>query len=480
MKLIKQPKFLDKRKTISVIILLLLTVPIIFGFTTPAPIGTSYESPSVGVSDIQFIYDLTYVKEGVLIHENRILDEEIRLIQESRDFIVADLFLYNQFYNTQESQYPKTTERLTNALIHQKKKNPQMSIYLITDEINSCYGAFENDLFKQLRDHGITVIFTDLNKIRDPNPLYSGYWRTYVKPFGVEGKGWIKNPFGTNGPKVNARNLLKLLNFKANHRKVIITDKGALVTSANPHDASAYHSNIAYRLNGEPVQYLLEAEKSVAKFSGYEIEVQYKNNQNESREETEIKILTEDKILYQIINSIKETERGDTIQLGLFYLAHRGVVQELTKAALRDVNIQIILDPSKDAFGYKKNGMPNRQAAHELIKKSNNKIQIRWYDTHGEQYHSKIIAVQKGDDTTIIAGSANFTRRNLNNYNLEMNIMITVSKEDPIAQSFRNYFNRIWHNQEGSYTVDYETYAADSLLKTMVYRVQEATGLCTY
>ncbi len=36
-----------------------------------------------------------------------------------------------------------------------------------------------------------------------------------------------------------------MLNFKANHRKILITENEALITSANVHDASAYHSNIA-------------------------------------------------------------------------------------------------------------------------------------------------------------------------------------------------------------------------------------------
>lgn len=468
------------KKYTFLMILLLLTVPIIFGFTTSAPAGTSYESPVTGVSEISFIYDLTYIKDGELTHEQKILDEEIRLIQESEAFIVADLFLYNPFYNTKETQYPKSTERFTDALIEQKKKKPNMSIYFITDEINSCYGAFENELFKKLKDNGITVIVTELNKIRDSNPLYSGYWRTYIKPFGLEGKGWINNPFGTNGPKVNARNLLKLLNFKANHRKVLITDKGALITSANPHDASSYHSNIAFKLNGEPIKYLLETEKSVAKFSGYEMDVEYKHRPLENREETEVRILTENKIRNHIMSEIQQTKTGDTIQMGMFYLSHREVIKSIKKAAERGVHVQLILDPNKDAFGYKKNGIPNKQVAEELIKKSKNRIQIRWYDTHGEQYHSKIIAIQKGEKITFIAGSANFTRRNLDNYNLETNIMITVPKDDAIASEFRNYFNRIWNNQQGIYTVDYETYAEESLLKTLVYRIQEASGLCTY
>jgi HKD family nuclease len=140
----------------------------------------------------------------------------------------------------------------------------------------------------------------------------------------------------------------------------------------------------------------------------------------------------------------------------------------------------VILDPNKDAFGFEKNGIPNRQAAAELLKKSGNNIQIRWYLTHGEQYHTKVMAVHRQDRTVLIGGSANYTRRNLDNYNLEANLMVTVKESDPLAAEFMDYFNRIWDNRDGIFTGDYSEYADNSLWKTVIYRFQEKTGLCTF
>lgn len=471
---------LRKNKYFKLLIIVLLGVPLIFGFTTQMPEGTSYESSLASVSEVNFLYDLTYMKDEVLVHKQNILNEEISLIQEAEEFIVTDLFLFNPFYNTEESKYPESTARLTNVIIEQKKKKPHLKIYFITDEINSFYGAFENEQFKKLKENGITVIETKLNELRDPNPLYAGYWKVYAKPFGVKGDGWISNPFGTNAPKVNVRNTLKLLNFKANHRKVVITDKGAIVGSANPHDASSYHSNSAFRFNGEIVKELLETEKAVARLSGYEIDAEYSALPTENRKNTEVKILTENKILQQVINEIKATEADDTIRMGMFYLSHRQIIKELKNAAARNVQIQIVLDPNKDAFGLRKNGIPNRQVAQELIEEDHSNLKIRWYDTHGEQYHSKIIVIQKNGKMTLITGSANFTRRNLDDYNLETDIMVRVSEDDNIALEFIDYFNRIWNNEQGSYTVAFEKYKDNSLVKKIIYRFQEATGLCTY
>ena len=140
----------------------------------------------------------------------------------------------------------------------------------ITDEINNFYGVYESENIKRLKENGIDLVLTDLEKIRDSNPVYAGFWRTSLKWFGTAGKGWLANPFSPDSPKVTARGYLKLLNFKANHRKVILSEKNAIVTSMNPHDASGHHSNIAFKLEGSILEDILESELQVAQFSGYE------------------------------------------------------------------------------------------------------------------------------------------------------------------------------------------------------------------
>lgn len=469
------------RRILAACLAVLLAVPLIFGRTTPAPPGTSYSSPAATVSDLSVLYDLTYLKNGQLIHDQTILDEQLKMIEAAQSFIVADIFLYNDYYNTEKYQFPPSTRRLTDALVARKQKYPDLKAYVITDEINNSYRSVLNEQFRRLEENGVRVIVTDSSKIRDSNPLYAGYYRTYIKPFGLGESGWLNNPFGDNGPQVNLRNYLRLLNFKANHRKVLITDQGALVTSANPHDGSSYHANIAFRFSGQAVQYLLAAEKAVASFSGTEItDVAYSPASAPVRPDTEVQILTEDKIKDKILENIKSTAPGDRIDLGMFYLAHREIIKQLIAAADRGVAVRVILDPNKDAFGFEKNGIPNRQAAAELLKKSNNKIQVRWYLTHGEQFHTKVMAVYRQDQTVLIGGSANYTRRNLDNYNLEANLLVTVKENDPLAAGFTDYFNRIWDNRDGIYTGAYAEYADNSLWKKVVYRIQEKTGLCTF
>lgn len=470
-----------RRRIIPAAVIALIAIPPIFGWTTPAPVGTSYVSPSSTVSDIRMLYDLSYMKNKELIHNQTILDEQLKMIRAAKDFIVADIFLYNDYYNTSKYEFPDSTQKFTGALIAQKQKYPGLKVYLITDEINNSYRSERNEQFQQLEESGIKVVVTDLSKVRDSNPFYAGYYRTYIRHFGLGQDGWMKNPFGDNGPEVNIRNYLRLLNFKANHRKVLITDQGALVSSSNPHDGSSYHSNIAFQFSGEAVKSLLEAEKSVAAFSGTKIkDVEYRYPSGSVRKNTEVLVLTEDEIKNKILETIKDTKEGDRIDLGMFYLAHREIIKQLILAADRGVEIRVILDPNKDAFGFEKNGIPNRQAAAELLEKSDNKIQVRWYLTHGEQFHTKVIAVHKNGESVLIGGSANYTRRNLDNYNLEADLMVTVKETDPLATDFTDYFDRIWENRDGVYTGDFSEYADDSLWKVLVYRFQEKTGLSTF
>ena len=63
------------------------------------------------------------------------------------------------------------------------------------------------------------------------------------------GSGAMPNPFEAGPSTVTVRTWLALLNFKANHPKLIVADRAdgslvGLVTSANPHDASSAHSNV--------------------------------------------------------------------------------------------------------------------------------------------------------------------------------------------------------------------------------------------
>lgn len=472
------------RKRNYVILLVILSIMIAFGFTTKNPNGTSYEGPERNDSNIQFLYDLTYQKDGESIQEQEIFHQQLQIIEEAEDFIILDMFLFNDDYNRDtDVEYPNLSEQLTEKLIEKKKAIPTIKILFITDEINNFYGVYTSESIQKLKDHQIDVVITNLEKLRDSNPVYSGIWRSAFRWFGTSGTGWLPNPFSPDSPKVTLRGYLKLINFKANHRKVIVSEKSAILTSMNPHDASGHHSNIGFKMEGGILKDIIEAELEVAKFSGYEEVDDFKPFDIKPIDEpdaTTMKLITEGKIRDALIEEIRDTEENHEIMLSMFYLSHRGIIKELIAAAERGVEIKLVLDPNKDAFGMKKNGIPNRQVAHEIQKKTGMSDIIRWYDTHGEQFHTKMIIIRKEDQSIIIGGSANFTRRNIDQLNLESNIFIETEKDSPLDQEISEYFQRIWTNKEGHYTIDYEAYEDTSIIKTMIYRFQEWSGLSSF
>ncbi|PIN93616.1 phospholipase [Candidatus Pacearchaeota archaeon CG10_big_fil_rev_8_21_14_0_10_31_24] len=472
-------------RVILVIILLWLIVAFYQSFK-PLPEGISYEGKiyKINDEDINFLHDLTYLNNSEKVYEQEIFSNFFQIIDNANKFIIIDAFLFNSDYVANPNLIPISTN-LKNKLIEKKKSNPEIQIIFITDEINNFYGSYTSKEIQELKDNNITLVITDLTKLRDSNPTYSSIWRTYLQWFGTKGSGSIKHPLGNLDENVTIRSFLKLLNTKANHRKVIVADQGnnaiTLITSANPHEASSLHSNIAFLIKKDIWQDVLESELSVARFSGTEIDKIDTSfvNQESSSSNIEVQLLTEGKIRKNLLEDIKSTESGESINLAMFYLSDRDIINELSEADKRGVIIQIILDPNKDAFAREKNGIPNRQVAWELVKNAKN-LKLRWFDTHGEQFHTKLLIINKKGKTILYGGSSNYTKRNLKDLNLESIVKISTPLNTSISNEVNSYFNRLWNNKGANYTLDFEAYKEDSISKTILYRLQEASGFSSF
>ena len=440
------------------------------------PQSTSYESEHYSTNSVQFLTDKTYVKNGERVMEQTLFTEMEAMIAEAEDVLVIDMFLFNDDYNRAKGTYPHAAKRLTEALLEKREQMPQLPITIITDNVNELYGATNSTFFNALQQANIAVVRTNMEPMRDSNLLYSSVQRAYFSWWPVSQNGFLPNAFNPDGGKGSIGAYLNMLHFKANHRKVVLNDKRALITSANlAHDGSSYHSNIGFIVEGAILNDIYKTEMAVAKMSGYEMPA-HTFEASEDGPYT-VQLVTEGAIKKSILEAINTTTAKAHIQLGIFYISDRDVVQALKEAAKRGVTVQVIMDPNKDAFGLEKNGIPNRQVAAELVKTG---VEVRWYDTQGEQYHSKLLLVTQGDTVTAIGGSANFTRRNIEDYNLETNVRIEMDATMPLAQSLLAYFLTLWTNEQGNYTTDYEQYEDNTLWKKIVYRIQEWTGLSTF
>ena len=333
-----------------------------------------------------------------------------------------------------------------------------MPVILITDPINTIYGGVQPPHFENLRAAGIQVVMTDLKKLRDSNPFYSAWWRMGPRWLGhPKPGGRLPNPFNPEGPSVGIRSWLSLLNFKANHRKVLLSDDGhghwgIIVGSLNAHDGSSRHSNLAVEITSTAVaRQVWESESAVSAMSGTPLRpnpipaaVPPPANPGPG---CEVNLLTEGAIRDAILNELNQSGRGDSIDGTFFYLSHRGIRKALIGAATRGARIRLILDPSKDDFVRTKSGIPNRLAAPDLMTHGLGRITVRWYETHGEQFHPKAFVFRNTVTTTIILGSANLTRRNLDNFNLESNVRIRCPDGSPPEAALQQWFDTLWFNE---------------------------------
>ncbi|WKA54155.1 phospholipase D family protein [Planococcus shixiaomingii] len=447
----------------------------------PLPEGVSFEGEMHNVESIDMLYDLSYAqdKKGTQTeHELQIFDEINGVIDRADDFIVVDFFLFDN-YNDQKIDFPKVAGTLTEHLLEKKEKDPEFPIYFITDPVNKGYGSYESELIDSLKDAGVEVIYTDLTVLRDSVPIYSGLYRIFFQWFDFGEEGWIANGMSSEAPKMALSSYAELMNVKANHRKTVITEKEAIVSSANPHDASGFHGNMAFKVSGPVINDMLESEEAVSKLSGGPDLPRAETQQQEGPYQAQY--VTEKKILDALLKDIADTKKGDTIWLAMFFISESDILKALTDAADRGVEVQMILDPNENSFGNKKTGLPNRPAANEMLREASDHLQVRWYNAVVGQFHTKTIMIQREEETIISAGAANYTERALDNYNLESNIRIIAPNDSELAEEMDVYFHRLWDNEDALYTLDTGEYQSNfSFFQRSIYGFQKVFKLTTY
>ena len=468
----------------GLVLILLLYIAIILWHTyKPLPKGVSYAGDMHWTDDIELFTDLSYAqnkKGDGMKHELTIFPELYKMIEDAEEFIVLDIFMLDHYYD-EDIDFPEIAQELTATLVKKKEENPNMPIYFITDPLNKGYGSYESEWFSKMEKAGIKVIYTDLDELRDSTPIYSGLYRMIFRWTDVGGDGWIPNAMAAKAPKMRLASYMTLLNVKANHRKTIVTEKAAFVTSSNPHNASGFHGNVALKVKSAGViNDILESEEAVAQFS--------KGGKLPRVDDTEptdgdysVQYVTEKKILDSLLGDITKTQPGDTIRMGMFYIAETHIVDALIDAANRGVDIEMILDPNENAFGNDKSGIPNRPVAQELVEKTEGKIKIRWYNTVVGQYHTKLVVIQTTEGTYISNGSANLTERTLDNYNLEANLRVIAPNDSKLVGELDDYFKRLWENEDAQYTLDFEEFQDSfTFFQRGIYKMQEWFKLTTY
>ncbi len=446
------------------------------------PSGLCFAGAEREVGNLRFLSDRTWVdRDGVRHIEQQIFDAMFDTIRAARRLVLLDMFYYNDFQRRKPDTTRLLSSELTDVLVQQKKNYPDIQIVVVTDPINTVYGSLRSAQFERLDDAGIAVVTTDLTRLRDSNPTYSLFWRLFIKPFGNAPGGVLPNPFDPR-TRATIRSYLAVLNYKANHRKVLLADAGdelvGIVSSANAQDASSANSNVAVRFEGPAVEDLLASENAVLALSGA-APIRSSVASRERSTGVSVQILTEQAIKKEILRIIDGAKPGDRVDLVMFFLSDRQVITSLINAKKKGVSVRVLLDPNKDSFGRRKYGIPNRPVAAELV---NAGLAVRWGHTHGEQCHAKMMLIGKQDgEGLLLVGSANMTRRNLDNFNLETSALVRASGSSQVIKDATSHFELLWNNTgEQIFSVPYADYRSESVMKKYLYRFMEKSGWSTF
>ena len=337
--------------------------------------------------------------------------------------------------------------------------------------VNTADGGVPPNDFQMLRAAGVELVVTDRRRLRDASFLCAQLWRFTVG----------RRP-GASPPHLES----------ANHRRTLIADDGrgglvGIIGSADPRDASSAHSNVAVKVSGPVLAPLLQSELAIARFSGWRgalggsASLAPQKPATADTRATRVSIATESAIHTSLLAHLNAATRGDAIDIAMFHIADRAVIEALLAANARGARVRLILDPNKTALG--ESSIPNGPVASELVTASDGAIHVRWYRTHGEEFHSKLVMVRGPTRLWVTLGSADLTRRNLADYDLNANLAIDTAHNSPLGLQISDYFETLWSNRAllgVEYSADFAVYAEPSQARYWLYRLMDWSGIASF
>jgi hypothetical protein len=358
------------------------------------------------------------------------------------------------------------TRALADALLLRKRQRPNLKVMLVTDPRNEVYGGTPSRTLSALERTGIVVVRTRLERLRDPNPLYSSLWRLCV--------GWWSDPFDEMPGEATLRSSLRRLNLKADRRQLLVADDGAggwtsIVTSAASTGTTASTggaASVGVEIRGHLAAAIVASELQIAAWSTDDDRLPAAPPVDSRGVGTiDARFLTEGAIQAALRDAIAIAGSGDSIKIAVQAFGDRQMVDAVVRAAARGARVQLLLDP----------GSPETQAAAgELLREEPGTIEVRWR-ARDSRTEAGYAVIQHRSDVWFDVGSANFTRRGLDDLDLAADIELHMPARAGPARAVADLFAKHWSNAAA-----YAAHADESKETYWRYRVAEATGLSVF
>jgi hypothetical protein len=402
----------------------------------PLPPGTHTVSLTsrLSESDVDFLH-------GPQQHQDMIA-REMGAIDHAEQLIVLD-------------RSPLARE-LAQHLLARKRARPNLKIILLTDPANEAFGGTPSQYLADLEQAGIIVARVRLERLRDSNPLYSAVWRLLL--------GWWSEPFDETPGRITLQSWSRMRNSKADQRQLAVADDGsggwiAIVGAADGRAALILRGSLARAMIGSELQIAAWSTDDDRLPPAPPMDLRGVGS-------IDARFLTEGAIETALLDAIAGSAKDDQICIAVENLSDRRLIAAALAAAARGAHVQVLLE---------RNPMPNRASAGELLRDGAGRIEVRWSPSGFAASSPKLLLVRHRNDVWVNVGSANFTRRNLGDLNLESGVELRMPARAAPARAFSEYFTKIWS------AADRETDAAEeSGAAYWHYRFAEATGLSSF
>jgi len=383
-------------------------------------------------SDVEFLSDARQRREPVA--------RAAAAIDRAEQLIVID-------------QSPPAAE-LARHLLARKHSRPTIKIVLLTNPANEIDGGIENHSLRQLEQAGIVVVRTRLERLRDSNPLYSSGWRLAV--------AWWSDRFDANPRSEGLESTLRRMNHTANLRGLIVADDGAGGwVSMLPAGADA-----TLELRGALARDIIASELQIAAWSSDDDRLPSVPMPAAAEVGSiDARLLTEGAIGAALVRSIDAAGKGDEISVAAAHLAERSVVGALLRAAARGALARVLLNPER---------LPNQAVAGEIARAGAG-IELRWARSDPASPQATMVIVRHGAAAWINVGSADMTRRGMDDLNLAAAVELRVPARAAATRAAEEFFAQGW-----SRAAPYSDFADQSAVLYWQYRFLEASGLAAF
>lgn len=394
----------------------------------PMPPGTHVTTLATRLGESQVEFMDESVERGLLVRRS------VALIDGAEQLILLD-------------QCP-LPGKIVEHLLTRKHQRPNLKIVLVTDPRNEVYGGTPAPVLAALEQSGVIVARTALDQLRDSNPLYSSAWRLLA--------GWWSDPFDEGPGHATLMSTLRRLNHQANGRRVLVADDGSGGWSSLVESSG----NTGIDIRGHLARDIAASELLIARWSTDDDRLPTQPAvEDRSMGTIDARFLTESGISAALDEALGVAGSGDTISVAAAALGERPIIHALLRADARGAHVQLLIDPRVSA---------NQAVAAELLRGSVGNVEVRWQAAS----ESRLVLVRHRNDVWLNVGSADLTRRDLDDLNLEANVELHMPARAAAARAAIDSFSKAWYGSAA-----YATHADETPNTYWRYRFTEFTGL---